>query len=308
MKIVVLGASGFIGSNLMPALNASGHQVTGLTRRPDRVSTLKNDEINLRVWDGRNMAILANILDGIDGVVNLAGANIGQGRWTNRRKKKLAASRIQLSGILTEAILQMPVRPSFFIQGSAAGYYGIRPEGQADENAAAGQGYLAELANQWESAVAPRSAAGIRTVFLRNGMVLGRGGGILDRLLMPFSFYAGTTPGSGRQAVSWIHMEDEVRAIRFLIDHPTASGPYNLTSPNPSTMAGLIRAIAKTTGKPAWARIPEWLLKTVLGEMARETILSSQQIIPGKLLKEGFRFRFTDINAAIVDILSGPRS
>lgn len=308
MKILVIGVSGFIGMELARSLVQSGHDVIGLTRDPDRVKSKPLSRIRLGQWDGTNGAGLQGFLQEIDGVVNLTGENIGKSRWTDARKLKLIGSRISITGVLSEAMIRWAPRSAFLIQGSAAGYYGPHPDGYVDESAPAGRGFLAELADNWESAAKPLSESGRRVVFLRTGIVLGNNGGIMDRLLLPFKFYSGAILGSGRQAVSWIHIEDEVRAIRFLMENQECSGPYNLVSPTPSTMHDLVRAISRATGKPAWIRVPGWALKAVFGKMADETVLASQQLIPQKLLEQGFNFLHTDLDLAIKKLLTSPGS
>ena len=215
----------------------------------------------------------------------------------------MTSSRIETGRILTEAILQMTVKPSFLLQGSATGFYGPQSFGPVDEKRGSGSGFLAELVQQWESSVSLLAEAGLRVVYLRSGVVLDPRGGMLERLLKPFDFYAGTILGNGKQLISWIHLQDEVNAIAFLVENPSSSGPYNLTSPAPATMKEMVKEIARITRKPAFLNAPAFLLQAFLGQMAKETILASQQVLPSRLLAEGYRFNYDELGSALQDLL-----
>lgn len=307
MKILIIGATGFIGRKLAEELASAGHEVTGLSRNPRVEGQQLQGGGLLSHWDGKSLATLKDHLKDKSGVVNLAGENIGSAIWTKSRKKKLSESRTGTGRLLSDAILMLENKPAFLVQASASGFYGYRTNEWADENSPKGDGFLAELTMLWESSVADLHPVGVRTVFIRTGIVLGKNGGIMKKLLLPFRFYAGTILGSGNQWVSWIHIDDLVRAIHFLIQNPQSSGPYNLVSPMPVTMAVLVKEIAKATGKPIWMKIPGWLLKTLLGEMATETVLASQRITPLKLQKEGFQFKYPSIDQAIDSLLANSR-
>lgn len=307
MRILIIGATGFIGRKLARELFSAGHEVTGLTRNPSIDGQHFHENMTLSLWDGKSIDGLKRLLEGKDAVVNLAGKSLASGIWTENRKKVLFSSRAGIGRILSEAIMHMENRPSCLIQGSATGYYGRLAEGTTDETAPKGPGFLADLADQWEASVSNLAGTGVRTILIRTGVVLGRDGGLMKKLLLPFNFYFGTILGSGNQWISWIHMEDQVRAINFLLNNPQSSGPYNLASPEPATMREMIAEIGKLTGKPAWFRIPGGLLKMVLGEMASETILASQRIYPAKLQNEGFSFKYPTIDLALVDLLSKPK-
>ena len=306
MKILVIGATGFIGRHLFKELISEGHQVVGISRNPEAARKVLGQDAHIHQWDGFSEPVLVKALEGVDGIANLAGENIAKGPWTKKRKMALLSSRAGTGKILAAALFQMPARPSFLIQASATGYYGPQTAVPVDETEGPGRGFLSELNQQWESSVYTLKEAGMRVVYIRTGIVLGAGGGLLKQLLLPFRFYAGTIPGSGRQYLSWIHLTDEVRAIMHLINHPESAGPYNLTSPNPSTMAAMIHEIAQITGKPAWMKVPGFALRFSLGQMAEETVLASQQILPSRLLSEGFRFSFPEIRPALKDLLSKP--
>jgi len=307
MKILIIGATGLIGRKLAQELASAGHEVTGLSRNPGLSGQRPGPGIILSYWDGKSPEVLKDILYNQNGIINLAGESIAGGLWTERRKKILVSSRVGVGNILSEVILGMENKPLFLIQGSASGYYGKWAESIPDENAPKGEGFLADLTSRWELSVSMLEAAGVRTVFIRTGVVLDKAGGMLKQLILPFKYYGGTTPGSGRQWVSWIHIEDQVRAICFLVANPGSHGPYNLVSPAPVTMMELVREISKATGRPAWMKIPGGILKLALGEMASETILSSQRILPFKLQNEGFIFKYPSADQAIQSLLSKSR-
>lgn len=303
MRILIIGATGMIGKALVRELRAAGHQVVVSSRNADKARQIFNSDADIRKWDGRSAVALAEILAGVDGMVNLAGENIAGGLWTRKRKLRLRESRVSTGRAITDAILQMKEKPAFLIQGSATGYYGPDLPHPVNENAPLGQGFLADLTGEWEGSVSLLQDAGIRVVFIRTGVVMHPEGGMLNKMLLPFRFYTGTTLGSGKQWISWIHLLDEVRAIRFLIENKESSGPYNLVAPHPVTMHGLIAAITATIRKPAWFKIPSSLLRATMGEMATETILANQQIKPSNLLEAGFQFRFERIEPALKDLL-----
>jgi hypothetical protein len=304
MKILVVGISGFIGRELARELVATGHTVTGLSRSPEKAKALSGPGVEIRAWDGLSVDSLVPLLEGMDGVVNLAGENIAAGPWTKSRKQQLAGSRVGTGRALADALLQISDKPAFLVQGSGIGFYGPNPSGTVDEESGPGKGFLADLVSRWESVVAPVAEAGIRTVIIRSGIVLGNSGGMIPKLLRPFHFYAGAVPGSGRQWISWIHIRDHVAALRYLAESPTSSGPFNLVTDAPVSMGDLVRKISDETGRPAWLKIPPILLRAGMGEMARETILASQHVRPARLQEKGFTFRYPEIGQAIHDLLS----
>ena len=303
MRILIIGATGFIGRELVKELSANGHQPVAVSRNANKARKILGNHIKILEWDGKSAETLSGHLDGIEGIVNLTGESIASGRWSKTRKKALIDSRIEIGRLMSEAILMSDSKPGVLIQGSATGFYGTPVDKPTDENHPAGTGFLSDLTKAWESAVGSVKEDIPRIVFIRTGLVLGRNGGLLEKMLLPFKFYSGTTLGSGQQWMSWIHIEDEIKAIRFLLESKAASGPYNLTAPNPVQMKSFIRSLSITLGKPAWLRVPEIFLKTALGEMAKETVLASQNIIPAKLDREGFVFRYPHLKSALIDLL-----
>lgn len=298
MRIAVSGASGLIGGALTSELTAAGRDVVRLVRRAAHGS----DEIG---WDPQATAggIGPTALSGIDAVVHLSGAPIASGRWTQARKAVLRASRVQATTALVTAMTAAQSGPRVLICGSAIGYYGDTGDRVVDESAPLGSGFLAELVRDWEAAAAAGTAAGIRVVQLRSGVVLAAAGGMLGRLILPFKLGLGARLGSGGQYLSWISLDDEVRAIRFLLDDPGLSGPFNLTSPNPVTNAVFTAALAKALGRPAILRVQAGLLTVGLGEVASE-LLASARVVPHKLLEAGFSFHDPDIGTALASVLT----
>jgi uncharacterized protein len=303
MRILIIGATGFIGRELMKELANAGHETIAVTRNIRKAREILGTETEIAEWRGLSSKILAGYISGTDAVVNLAGENLASGRWTLRRKKQILDSRIRTGLLLTEAIRLSASKPGVLIQASATGFYGTPVEKPAGEDHPAGKGFLADLTRDWEDSTREAGIFIPRIVMIRSGLVLGKNEGLLKKMLLPFRFYSGAVLGSGRQWMSWIHIRDEVRAIRFMIENESCAGPYNLTAPEPVSMKFFADAIGKTIKRPAWLRVPAIFLEAVLGEMARETILSSQNIYPAKLLKEGFKFEYSHLPDALRNLL-----
>lgn len=297
MRIAIIGGKGMIGSALTRELVNNGHEVVILTRGNPLITS--DEKVVEQNWDGKSAAGLASVLNGMDALVNLAGESIGRGRWTEKRKAALLTSRLEPAEAVTEVFQQMPEPPRVFIQAGAVGYYGsgVSP---VSEESGPGSDFLSKLCEYWEDA--SKSIEPItRRVILRSGIVLDRDDGILPQMALPFKLFVGGKMGSGTQWVSWIHIRDEVRAIRFLIENPSARGIYNLTSSTPVTNADFGRALSKVLGKPFWFPLPGFVLRTVLGEMS-QLILEGQQVLPKRLLDAGFDFDYPTIESALVDL------
>lgn len=308
MNVLIIGASGFIGRELVKELDQNGHRPVAVTRNTWHARDILGKSVTIVEWDGISPVHLAKALMGIDAVVNLAGENIGSGRWTDRRKRKIINSRINTGKVLKDAIKISNAKPSVLIQGSAIGYYGYKVDEPADENHPAGTGFVAALTEEWELSVSAAATLVPRIVFLRTGLVLGKNGGLMEKMLLPFRFHIGSIIGPGNQWMSWIHISDLVKAIRFLIENKNCSGPYNLTAPNPVQMRPFIETIGRTIEKPVRFKVPGLLLKIALGKMARETVLASQNILPAKLLEEQFEFEYRELAPALEDLLSIKKS
>ncbi|MBW6461032.1 MAG: TIGR01777 family oxidoreductase [Bacteroidales bacterium] len=304
MNILIIGATGLIGRSLVTELETAGYKVIASSRNVEKAREILGNTTEIRHWDGRSSRGLTDILTDIDGIINLAGENIASGIWTKKRKKKISDSRISTGRLVTEAILQMDKKPTFLIQASGIGFYGTHVSIPADESREVGSGFIAGLVAKWEESVSMLHGAGMRVVYLRTGIVLAKNGGMLQKMLLPFRFYAGTILGSGKQMISWIALTDLVRAILHLIENEKAQGPYNLVAPQAVSMKDFTRAIGNTLKKPVWLRLPAYFLRVFMGQMASETILASQVILPTKLLQEGFSFQFENLDKALQDIFN----
>ena len=258
-------------------------------------------------WDGRTTSNWAREVGGAGAVVNLAGENIAQGRWTRFKKDSITQSRVHSARALVEAIKAARRRPGAMVQASAIGYYGPQPEGDVDEAAPAGKGFLADVCRKTEVAAGCSGIYGTRCIALRTGVVLDPGGGALPKLITPFRFHLGGHLGNGRQWFSWISLRDEIRAIRFLVEHDQAQGAFNLTAPEPVTMREFCRFLGEVLGRSAWTAVPGPVLRLVAGEMAEEALLASQKVLPKRLLEAGFQFQDADAKGALATILQGDK-
>jgi uncharacterized protein len=310
VKVAVTGSSGLIGTALTASLRADGHEVVRLVRRPPRsIANSGADEVR---WDPRAADAGDPALDGIDACVHLAGAGVGDHRWTPRYKAEIRASRVLATRALATAMAAAKPTPKAFITASAIGYYGDTRGAEVTEDAPAGRGFLSRVVHDWEAATGPAAEAGIRVAHTRSGLVLGAAGGVLARLALPARFGVLPRFGDGRQVMSWIALTDEIRAIRFLLDGDGAdarSGPFNLTSPNPVTNAELTAALHAAFKRPdfRWFRVPESVLRLALGEMSSE-LLTSARVLPRRLLEAGFEFEYPTIGAALsAELRPGPR-
>lgn len=292
-RIAVAGASGLIGGALVRSLTADGHEVRRLVRGTPRAA----GEIR---WDPEGGRVDAAGLAGCHAVVNLAGAGVGDRRWTDAYKQRIRDSRVKGTAALAEAVASLDAqeRPRVFVNGSAIGYYGETGERTADESTPAGEGFLPALCVEWEGATAPAQEAGVRTVFTRTGLVVSREGGAWGRLFPLFRAGAGGRMGDGRQYWSFVALHDEIAAIRHLIDTDGLSGPFNITAPNPVTNREITAAMGRVLHRPTLFPVPAAVLRTVLGEMAGD-VLGSARVLPTRLLESGFRFAFPEIEGAI---------
>jgi uncharacterized protein (TIGR01777 family) len=299
MKIVVAGASGFVGKPLVALLRSAGHEVNTLVR-----SGAARTASGI-FWDPANGVLNANLLSGTDAVVNLAGSNLGE-RWSRERKKVLRESRLQTTGLLASTIAAMPRKPAVFLCASAIGIYGAdRGDADLHEESSEGSDFLALLCHDWEEEARTAAAAGIRVVNSRFGIILNPEGGALEKLLLPFKLGAGGKIGSGEQWMSWIARDDLLAAIRFLLENDSLHGPVNLTAPSPVTNEQLARELGKALHRPSVAPVPAPVIRLMLGrEMADLTVLANQRVLPTRLLKAGFEFHFPELAGALRHELS----
>jgi uncharacterized protein (TIGR01777 family) len=293
MVIAISGSSGLVGSALRAALEARGHTIKRLVRRPARGP----EEIS---WDPEREQLDARGLEGVDAVVNLAGESLAQ-RWTTNARTRIRSSRVNGTIALSRAIASLAVKPRVMLSGSAIGIYGNRGDESLDESSVPGDDFLASVAKDWETATAPASEAGIRVVLLRTGLVLSRQGGALPKMLLPFQLGVGGRLGDGNQWMSWIAISDLIAALAFLVRADSVSGPVNLVAPNPVTNAEFARTLAVVLGRPAMVPVPRFALSVLLGEMGEETVLASQRVVARRLLENGFKFKFPTLEEALWD-------
>ncbi len=295
MRVAITGSSGLIGTALNSALRAAGHEPIAVVRRSPAT-----DEIG---WDPAAGTMNPADLSGVDAVVHLAGAGIGDRRWTDSYKQEIRESRVRSTNLLSETIAAATDGPRILLSGSAIGFYGSRGDEVLDETAAAGTGFLAEVCIDWETSTAMAAAAGVRVALLRTGIVLSRDGGALKKQLPIFKLGLGGRFGSGSQWQSWISIDDEVAAIMFLLDHDIA-GPVNLTAPAPVTNAEFTTTLASVLRRPAILPIPSFGPKLLLGsELATNLLFDGQRVVPKVLQDAGYRFEHPDLETALRALL-----
>ena len=297
MKILITGASGLIGQALTKQLNASGHITVAAVRREPR----RNDEVQ---WNPATGEMSPSAFDGVDAVVHLAGAGIGDKRWTDSYKMEILQSRTLGTALLADTMASLDKKPSMFLSGSAIGIYGVRDDTELGEDAAIGTGFLADVCRDWEAASASASAAGIRTVLLRTGIVLSPKGGALKKQLPLFKLGLGGKFGNGKQWQSWISITDEVNAIIHLLTS-NLSGAVNLTAPNAVTNAEFTRVLASVVSRPAILPIPSFGPKLLLGgELADALLFTGQRVVPNALVADGFHFAHPTLDVALRALLN----
>ncbi|MFF8605054.1 TIGR01777 family oxidoreductase [Streptomyces sp. NPDC015346] len=290
-RIAVTGASGLIGSALVRSLRADGHHVSRLVRRPARTA----DEVE---WDPARLYVDSAGLVGVDAVVHLAGAGVGERRWNEAYKKEIRDSRVLGTAAIAQALASLAEPPKVLVCGTALGYYGDTGTRAVDESAPAGEGFLPSVCVEWEAAAAPAEEAGIRVAYARTGLVVAREGGAWGRLFPVFRAGVGGRMGDGRQYWSFISLHDEVAALRHLIDTDSLSGPVNLTAPEPVTNREVTAAMGRVLRRPTLFTVPAPALRLALGDFAQD-VLGSQRVLPGRLLESGFAFAFPTIDESI---------
>ncbi len=296
MGFLVTGATGLVGSTLCPFLSAGGHAVIRATRAP-------RHSANDAQWDPPTGVVKLPGHRAVDVVVHLAGANVGESRWTEQRKMEIRASRVLATRKLAEQLARWKVPPKVFVVASAIGFYGDRGDALLDEDSPVGTGFLASVCRDWEEASRPAEEAGIRVVRLRIGVVLSPKGGALRQLLWPFWLGLGGPTGTGRQYMSWITPDDLAAAILFCASHRDLHGPINAVAPHPVTNEAFAHALARALHRPALLPFPEFAVRWTFGEMGEELLLSSTRVHPSRLLQSGFRFSFPTVEAALAHVL-----
>jgi len=252
-------------------------------------------------WDGKSAQDWGKFVNGADAIVNLAGTTISE-RWSEDRKREIRESRVNAGKAIVEAVKAAEKKPRVVVQSSAVGYYGPRGAEEITEDSSAGSDFLASVCQDWEASTAELDAMGIRRPIIRTGVVLDKNGGALPKMVLPVKMFVGGPLGSGQQYFPWIHLHDEVVAIRWLIDNSSAHGVYNLSAPQPVTNKEFTHAIGKVLGRPTFMPVPAFAMKTLFGEMAT-LLLDGQREMPMRLVKEGFKFKFTNAEAALRDVL-----
>ncbi len=306
--IIISGATGFIGRPLALSLAERGNDVAVLTRSREKAKALFGDRVIAAEWDGRTARGWLELAESATAIINLAGENIGAGRWTDKRKQRILESRRDAGKAIVDSLRRNAVRPKSLIQASAIGYYGPQSDEELDETSPPGEGFLADTVRDWESSTREAEDFGVRRVVIRSGLVLGREGGALPRFLGPFRFFMGGPLGSGNQWLSWIHRDDEIEAIRFLLERPHLAGVFNLTAPSSVTMKEFARTLGRIMKRPSWFPVPAFLLRWIFGEMADETLLAGQRVRPTALLKAGYQFRYPVLSGALGEILGSKNS
>ena len=300
MRILLTGSSGFIGSAVLPYLTAAGHQVVRLVRPGSRSMPGYAGEV---AWDPSSGVMEESRLEGFDAVIHLAGENIGNHRWTETQKRRLVDSRVRGTKLLSETLARLKSPPEVLVSASAVGYYPDRGEEWVNEGSPPGKGFLADLVQQWEAAAAAALGGDIRVVQMRFGIVLGRSGGVLAKMLTPFRFGLGGRIGSGRQYQSWIAMDDVVGAIRHILDHRDLSGPVNVTSPEPVTNSEFTETLGRVLSRPTLVPLPAFAARLALGEMADDLLLKGARVRPSKLLDSQYPFRYPHLESALSYLL-----
>ena len=310
MHILMSGGTGLIGQALTKELLAQGHQVTILSRSPQKYEAAMPGATLVK-WDGRTSAGWGHLLEGTQAVINLAGTSIaGDGltgilsrRWGAEYKRSIDQSRIDAGQAIVQAVAMAEKKPRVLVQASAVGYYGPRGNEDVTEDSPSGTDFLAQVCVHWENSTKPVEEMGVRRVITRTGLILTEEGGILPIMLLPFRMFVGGPVGSGRQVVSWIHMQDEVQAILHLLENETAHGVYNLTAPKPVTYAEFGKTAGQVMRRPSFVPVPGFALKLVLGEKSM-LVLEGQRVIPARLLASGYNFSYSELEPALQELLA----
>jgi len=312
MRIVIAGGSGFLGRALSVRLRGAGHDVVVLTRdgaqpRGRGSRDTESRAVRYAHWTPNGEAgDWAREIDGTDALINLAGAGIADKRWSAARKRVLWSSRILSTKSLIGALQKVSRRPSVLLQGSAAGYYGAFQDSPTiDETSPPGSDFLAQLCVAWEAEAQPAASLGCRVVFTRSSVVISRDGGALPKMMLPFTLFAGGPLASGRQVMSWIHIDDWIEMMLWAIEKSSVSGPVNLAAPEPVTNAEFSRALGRAMHRPSWIPVPGFALRLIVGEMANDALILGHRILPKRALQLGYVFRHPGVDEALASAVRG---
>ncbi|MBW4672146.1 MAG: TIGR01777 family oxidoreductase [Cyanomargarita calcarea GSE-NOS-MK-12-04C] len=305
MKVAIAGATGFVGSHLVERLQKEGTSVVVLSRNTAFAQKIFPHQafgnVEIAAYTPTASGSWQDVISGCDGVVNLAGEPIGEGRWTAERKQEILNSRKLGTQKIVEAIVNSSKSPKVLINASAIGYYGTSETATFDENSPSGKDFLAQVCQAWEAEANKVTSSGVRLVILRSGIVLGNGGA-LGKMITPFKLFAGGPIGNGRQWFSWIHVDDIVNLIIQALTNPEISGVYNATAPNPVRMADLSKTMGQVMNRPSWLPVPDFAIEALLGDGA-VVVLEGQQVLPKRTLSSGFEFRYPNLQPALMEIL-----
>ncbi|MEH1851905.1 MAG: TIGR01777 family oxidoreductase [Nostoc sp.] len=306
MKVAITGATGFVGNLLVQRLHAKGHKIVVLTRNTAFAQKVFPSEafpnIEIVAYTPNASGSWQNVISSCDGVVNLAGEPIGEGRWTPERKQEILNSRKLGTQKIVEAIANANPKPTVLINASAIGYYGTSETATFDETSLSGNDFLAQVSQAWEAEATKVKDSGVRLVILRFGIVLGNGGA-LGKMIPPFKLFAGGPIGSGRQWFSWIHVDDLVNLILQALSKSEIEGIYNATAPNPVRMADLSQTLGQVMNRPSWLPVPGFAIEALLGDGAI-VVLEGQQVIPKRTVETGFEYKYPNLQSALTQILS----
>lgn len=298
MKIVIAGATGFLGLSLCQALRQQGHRLTILTRRTAGLQRLLGPTVNFIEWDATHEGPWEDACNGAEAVINLAGAPIAEARWTDARKRLITESRLRSTQVLVQACSRSRIKPHVLINASGIGYYGSQGDQELHESSPPGQGFLPDLCVRWEAAARDAASHGMRVICLRTGMVLEGDGGALPRMALPFRFFLGGPVMPGTQWMSWIHRDDWVGLVEWALADPTLSGPINVVSPHPERMVEFCRTLGAVLRRPSWFPVPEFVLRLALGDLA-SLMTAGQRVAPTVAQQGGYRFRYPFLEGAL---------
>ena len=301
-RIIITGGTGFIGRPLSQRIVERGYEVVCLTRNAPTAKEKWGNRIKFVDWSGRNAVGWGGYAEGALAIINLAGESIASGRWNAEKKQRILLSRMNAGEAVVKAVQSAKKKPEVIIQASAIGFYGDRGDKVLDETSPPGKGFLAEVTKKWEASTAAVETC-TRRLIIRTGMVLGPNGGALVRLVQPFRFFLGGHSGTGEQWNSWIHIEDVIQSILFLMENKDLRGVFNLTAPCPLRNKDFCQAVGNVLGRPSWLPVPVFFLKLIFGELAKEVLVSGQRIYPKRLEESGYQFIFPEAEKALSDIL-----
>lgn len=300
MNVLIFGGTGFIGRNLTEELLTNGYKVLVVTRNLQKTTNDLGSKANLIEWDNHSPLSSISELQDTEVVINLAGESIGNRRWSNSVKQEILTSRIRTTHAIVSAINNRTIHPKVLINASAVGYYGPRQDEVITEIEESGADFLAQVCRDWEHEAYKVQSDLTRVSIIRIGVVLGKEGA-LNRMIIPFKFYVGGPLGTGSQWLSWIHITDLTRMIRFVIENQELTGPINATAPGSVTMKEFSQVLGEVMSRPSWLQVPTWILRIALGQMA-DMLLHGQRVVPKKIIDAGFEFRFCKLKATLEDV------